>query len=162
MKKYLIALCMGLVGIGCFAQSKGESAVGATVGVAPSLDSDYKITNFGLGLKYQYNISDAVRVESDLDYWASDKSVGLVDFTGNVQYLFKVHEDINIYPTVGIGYAHVNGFQGDLSSNRFVFNVGLGGEYRCSDKISAFLEIKYQYIKNLSRLPINIGFTYHL
>ena len=162
MKKYLIALCMGLVGIGCFAQSKGESAVGATVGIAPSLDGDPNITNFGLGLKYQYNISDAVRVESDLDYWASDKNIGLVDFTGNVQYLFKVHEDIIIYPTVGIGYAHMNWIREDRSSNRFVFNVGIGGEYRCSDKISAFLEIKYQYIKNLSRLPINIGFTYHL
>lgn len=46
------------------------------------------------------------------------------------------------------------------SSNKFYFNVGLGAEYSFSQRLSAGLEIKYQYIKNFSRLPISVGVAY--
>ena len=50
---------------------------------------------------------------------------------------------------------------GSSRLNRFIFNVGVGGEYAITSKISAGLEIKYQYVKDFQRLPITIGATYH-
>lgn len=92
---------------------------------------------------------------------------------------------LNVYPIVGLGYAHCGGgvsVVGDdlsdflksnpylsgmednggssSSANKFYFNVGAGAEYPITDKLSASLELKYQYIKNFSRLPISIGVTY--
>ena len=161
MKKLFVTLVVSMFALCGFAQSAGDVAVGGNVGIAPSIESGHGFTNFGLGLKAQYNISDPVRLEADLDYWATDKQKGVVDFTANVQYLFKIADGVTVYPTVGIGYGHLNG--NDVwSANRFVINAGVGGEYRCSSKISCGLEIKYQYMKDFQRLPITIGMTYHL
>lgn len=44
--------------------------------------------------------------------------------------------------------------------NRMLINVGIGADYALTDRISVGAEIKYQYIKDFNRLPINIGVTY--
>ena len=161
MKKLFLILALCFVSVAGFAQRQGDVAVGGNIGIAPCIEKDMNFTNFGLGLKAQYNVSDPVRLEMDLDYWATDKQKGVVDLTANVQYLFKIVDDFMVYPTVGIGYGHLNG--NDVwSANRFVINAGVGGEYRFNSKISCGLEIKYQYMKDFQRLPITIGMTYHL
>lgn len=161
MKKLFLTLFLGAFSLCGFAQSAGEVAVGGNVGVAPYIGKGHGFTNFGLGLKAQYNISDPVRLEAGLDYWATDKQKGVVDFTANIQYLFNIGDSFYLYPTVGIGYGHLNG-NAVYSANRFVIDAGVGAEYRCSQKISCGLEIKYQYMKDFQRLPITLGLTYHL
>lgn len=39
--------------------------------------------------------------------------------------------------------------------------MGVRGEHAITSKLSAGLEIKYQYVKDFQRLPITIGATYH-
>ena len=160
MKKLLLTLCLCAVSLCGFAQSKGETAVGLNAGVAPYLGKGHGFTNFGLGLKAQYNATDALRLEADLEYWAIDHYKGATDMSANVQYLFNLAEPLYIYPTIGIGYGHLNGaFE---SNNRLLVNAGVGMEYRTSEKISCGLEVKYQFMKDFQRLPITIGITYHL
>ena len=119
-------------------------------------------------------------MEADFDYWFKDKGMDIFDISVNVHYLFHLGSKVNVYPFLGIGYARVGaGFEFDddydyytrasydydddfsTSVNRFLFNVGVGAEYKITSKISAGLEIKYQYLKDFSRLPITIGATYH-
>ena len=75
-----------------------------------------------------------------------------------------------MYPLVGIGYGRV-GYSTDVeiegidltastSFNRFLFNIGLGGEYAISDNLALNLEFKYQYMKDFNRLPVKLGLTY--
>lgn len=158
------------------AQQKGDMAVGLNLGVAPSLESGAKVTNFGIGAKFQYNLTNPVRLEAALDYGFKSKGADVMTFGVNAHYLFNVAGRLNVYPIVGLGYAHCGGgvfVVGDdlsdflednggssSSANKFYFNVGAGAEYPITDKLSASLELKYQYIKNFSRLPISIGVTY--
>lgn len=182
MKKVFISLCIALLGLCASAQEKGDMAVGLNLGVAPCLESGAKVTNFGIGAKFQYNVTNPIRLEADVDYWFKNKGFDVFDVTANVHYLFNVGSKLKIYPIVGIGYAHC-GLGADLSfneedykdlwsrsskdelevsasSSKFLFNVGAGVEYPITEKFSIGAEIKYQYIKDFSRLPISIGATY--
>ena len=192
MKRFFTALCVALIGFtGAFAQ-KGDMGIGLNLGVAPCLEKNASLTNFGIGAKFQYNVTNPIRLEADVDYWFKAKGMDMFDITANVHYLFNVGSKIKVYPIIGIGYASVGGgysfdmddfddifgdygqyfsrasddydFDFDGGSkrlNRFIFNVGVGGEYAITSKISAGLEIKYQYVKDFQRLPITIGATYH-
>ena len=192
MKRFFTALCVALIGFTSAFAQKGDMAVGLNLGVAPCLETNASLTNFGIGAKFQYNVTNPIRLEADLDYWFKAKGMDMFDITANVHYLFNVGSKIKVYPIVGIGYASVGGglsfdmddfddifgdygqyfsrasddydfdFDGGSSRlNRFIFNVGVGGEYAITSKISAGLEIKYQYVKDFQRLPITIGATYH-
>lgn len=194
MKKVFISLCMLLAGVCASAQQKGDMAVGLNVGVAPCLESGASLTNFGLGAKFQYNVTNPIRLEANVDYWVKSKGVDVFDITANVHYLFKIGQKLNIYPLAGIGYAHIGGvfsagdwddlkdtmqgvgdYLGDNSlyddfeaslnevsggANKFLFNVGVGVEYPLTAKFSIGAEVKYQYMRYFSRMPITVGVTY--
>ena len=191
MKRFFTALGVALIGFtGALAQ-KGDMAVGLNLGVAPCLEKNASFTNFGIGAKFQYNVTNPIRLEADLDYWFKAKGMDMFDITANVHYIFNVGSKIKVYPIVGIGYASVSGgssfdmddfediwggypfysrasddydfdFDGGSSRmNRFIFNLGVGCEYAITSKLMAGFEIKYQYVKDFQRLPITIGATYH-
>ena len=194
MKKVFISLCMLLTGVCASAQQKGDMAVGLNLGAAPCLESGASLTNFGIGAKFQYNVTNPIRLEADVDYWVKSKWVDMLDVTANVHYLFKVGQKLNIYPLAGIGYAHIGGvfsagdfddlkdtmqgigdYLGDNSlyddfeaslndvsggANKFLFNAGVGVEYPLTAKFSIGAEVKYQYMRYFSRMPITVGVTY--
>lgn len=187
MKKIFISLCMVLSGLCVSAQEKGDMAVGLNVGVAPCLESGASLTNFGIGAKFQYNVTNPIRLEANADYWFKSKGSDAFDITANVHYIFKINQKLNIYPLAGIGYAHVGGVysaswdddgedgmdiggisvsypetQDDVNStmNKFLFNVGVGVEYPLTPRFSIGAEAKYQYMRYFSRLPITVGVTY--
>ena len=178
-------MCIALSGLCATAQQAGDMAVGLNLGVAPLLESGANTTNFGIGAKFQYNVTNPIRLEADANYWFKSNGLDLFDVSVNLHYLFHCGEKFTLFPLVGIGYAHVNDVSnggdydynnyyseisrkdyddsdedGRPSANRFLFNVGIGTEYAITTKISIGLEIKYQYMKDFSRLPITIGATY--
>ena len=185
MKKVFVTICVALMGLGAFAQEKGDMAAGLNLGVAPSLESGVSVTNLGIGAKFQYNVTNPIRVEADLDYWLKNKGLDFFDISVNAHYLFHFSEKLTAYPLVGIGYGRCGG-GGDMkgalddlkdflgqhggydyddeidggSASKFLFNVGVGAEYALTPKISVGAELKYQYIKDFSRLPITIGVAY--
>ena len=194
MKTFLLTICLALAGLSSFAQEKGDMSVGVNLGVAPCIESGASLTNFGIGAKFNYHVTSPIRLEADLDYWFKAKGCDMLDFSVNAHYLFKVADKINVYPVVGLGFAHIGSsisyddsfddfdypdfgitsnnpledmedyMDGSLSSslNRMLFNVGVGAEYALTDKISVGAEIKFQYIKDFSRIPFKIGVTYKL
>ena len=193
MKTFLLTICLALAGLSSFAQEKGDKSVGVNLGVAPCIESGASLTNFGIGAKFRYHVTSPIRVEADLDYWLKAKECDELDFSVNAHYLFKVADKINVYPVVGLGFAHIGSsisyddsfddfdypdyegysndpweeedYMDDSSSNslnRMLINVGVGAEYALTDKISVGAEIKFQYIKDFSRIPFKIGVTYKL
>lgn len=99
-------MCMALIGLCATAQEKGDMAVGVNLGVAPCLESGTSVTNFGVGAKFQYNVSDPIRLEAAFDYGFKNKGVDVMTIGINAHYIFKVANKISVYPLVGIGYAH--------------------------------------------------------
>jgi len=185
MKKAFIALCVALAGIFAANAQEGRMAAGINLGVAPCLEGDGAPTNFGLGAKFQYNVTDPIRVEANLEYWFKAKEVSVFDIYANIHYLCNITEKLKIYPLVGIGYANLHtsaldidipdipgipGIPGleeyleeiDNSNNesRFLFNIGAGLDYDITDNLTANFEIKYQYLKDFNRMPISIGIAY--
>lgn len=176
-------MCAIMLSIGAFAQ-KGEQAVGINLNVSPCLESGASLTNFGISAKYQYGITDAIRVEGALGYDFKSKGIGIFEVGANAHYLFNVTDKIKIYPLVGLGYANVSGSYGGTytvtgmdfntgepkweqtekggssSMSKFYFNIGAGAEYALTDRFGINFELKYQYIKDFSRLPISLGVTY--
>ena len=182
MKKVLMTICLALA-------EKGDMSVGVNLGVAPCIESGASLTNFGIGAKFRYHVTSPIRIEADLDYWLKAKECDVLDFSVNAHYLFKVTDKINVYPVVGLGFAHIGGsisyddsFDDDdypdygrssnnpwedmddssSSLNRMLINVGVGADYSLTDKVSVGAEIKFQYIKDFNRLPFKVGVIYKL
>lgn len=185
MKKALFFICALAMSFATYAQ-QGQKAVGLNLGYTPSLEKGLKINNLGLAAKFQYGITDNLRSELVLGYDFKNKGVGLFSAAANVHYLFSVGEKLKVYPIAGVGYARLlfggwgenlsdeedyarNWGRGDDddegedysgSQNKFLVNAGLGAEYPINDKLSISAEVKYQYIKHFSRLPIALGVSY--
>ena len=106
MKKFFIFTCAALIGLCASAQEKGDMAVGVNLGVAPCLESGASVTNFGIGAKFQYNVTNPIRLEAAFDYGFKSKGVDAMTLGINAHYIVKVANKISVYPLVGIGYAH--------------------------------------------------------
>lgn len=159
MKKLAILIIALVASVSCYAQKEGDFAIGGGFGIAPCLEKGAGLTNFGLGARVQYNIIDPVRIEGVMNYWFKSKGVGVFDIIFNAHYIIPVASKVKLYPLAGLGYGHLSGGGG---ANKFTFNVGLGSEFDITSRLSAFLELKYQYMSHFSRLPIQVGVVYRL
>ena len=181
MKRVMLSTILAMASVGTVFAEKGESAVGLNLGVAPCMETGVSLTNVGIGVKYQYNFTNALRAEADFDYGFKAKGLSLWDVSANAHYLFNVTDKFVVYPLLGVGYASVKGEWGfdwddgdddgygysssyekggTTTTGKFLVNFGVGAEYAVSSKISIGIEAKYQYIQVLSRLPLSIGVTY--
>lgn len=171
MKKYLVAMSMALLGLCASSQEKGDMAAGVNLSVAPCFNSG---VNFGIGAKYQYNVSDPIRLEAAFEYGFKNEGSDVKTIGINGHYLFNVSEKFTIYPLVGLGYAQ-HGFKEEYDEyngmtivhtevsghkSKFFANIGVGADYAITDNLSLGAELKFQYISDYTRLPISIGVTY--
>lgn len=93
-------MCVALAGGLCASAQKGDIAAGLNVGYGT------EIKNIGIGIKGQYNITDAIRAEAGFDYFLEKDGLSMWDINLNVHYLFNVHEKIKVYPLAGITYTN--------------------------------------------------------
>ena len=100
MKKIFMVAIILMVGVGAAMAQKGEKAVGINVNYGS------EISNVGFGAKFQYGITDAIRVEPSFDYYLEKDGVGFWDINVNFHYMFDVAENIKVYPLAGLGYAN--------------------------------------------------------
>lgn len=179
MKRILLFAIIAMASVGAISAQKGKSALGLNVGFAPSI-SGYTANNMGVGIKYQYFITDVIRAEADIDYWFmakeednfhSSAEQALFDVSVNFHYLFHASKNFNVYPLVGAGYA-LDMYKHEIEETEetckhkhpeFLINAGIGAEYSFSERFSLGLEVKYQYVTTTSqwsRLPISLGIAY--
>jgi outer membrane protein X len=98
MKKVLMVAAMMLLSAGAFAQEVGKMAAG--VQASYGMHKDYK--NFGIGAKFQYNITDRFRGEASGNYFFKKDYVSMWDINANVHYVFPLTAKLNAYPLVGL------------------------------------------------------------
>ena len=183
MKKVILSFVLILLGTCAFAQNQGGVALGVNIGVAPVVEDNTNITNFGVGAKLQYNITDPVRLEVAADYWFKSDGIDVFDAAVNAHYIVPITNRIRFYPLLGVGYARVAynydsyfseykeiadgyGYGGSFSDitsgsiSRLLVNIGIGFEYSLTRSLSLGIDAKFQYIKDYSRMPLSLSLTH--
>lgn len=163
MKKIFVLLCSALISVGVFAQ-KGARAAGV------NLNYGTTASTVGLGAKFQYGITDAIRIEPSLTYYFG--GTGMLDVSVNAHYLFNVASKINLYPLAGLGFDACryevlvgdvyDGWDMDKKTDAaFKFDFGGGAEYEITNNIAAGLELRYEVISGgFSQFVVGLGATY--
>lgn len=171
MKKLFVTISLALISLGAFAQ-KGEQNVGAHL----LYGTDMEI--FGVGVKYQNNLTDAIRLEGVFDYYPKSDGFSMFDVNVNGHYLFPITDKVTLYPLVGINYTHWKQslFDGDdedewfyddeedvsMNDGSIGLNIGGGVQYKLTDKIRIGAELKYQTISGFNTPVVGFGVTYTL
>lgn len=155
-----------MVGLGTAMAQKGEMAGGVQLNYGSEIES------LGIGAKFQYGITDAIRVEPSFNYFFGKNSFNMFDFNLNAHYLFKVANKVNAYPLAGLGYTswEIGGIEIDdddfevesesSRSGKIAVNLGAGIEYQLTNKLAVNAELKYQIISNFNQLVFGVGMTY--
>ncbi len=163
MKKlFLLIAVMFCVTSWSNAQEKGDMAAGVNLNMGFAY-KDYSGGNFGMGAKYQYSITDHIRLEPAFTYYFKKDYISMWDLMANAHYLFKVaDEKLNLYPIVGVGAfgAKASVFGYSSSDTNFAVNLGAGAEYRVSQNISVSAELKYMIVSDFGHLGLQIGAAY--
>ncbi len=84
MKKVLTLFGLLFVLLGSAHAQKGKQAIGFGLSYGTEIES------IGLGIKYQYNITNPIRIEPSFNYFFENDNVSMLDLNVNFHYLFPV------------------------------------------------------------------------
>lgn len=126
MKKIMMIAAMMVAALTASAQNEaGKMAVGVQANYG--LHKDYK--NFGVGAKFQYNLTEEFRLEAAGNYFFKKDYVSMWDGNVNVQYVIPIADKLNVYPFVGATVLGAKFHGGDLgfggSFNDFLLQNGI-------------------------------------
>lgn len=151
MKKLMILISMMFFIMNSASAQKGIQAFGAHLGYGTEIES------ISIGVKYQYNITNNIRLEPSANYFFEKKGVDMFDFNANAHYLFPMQNNIRLYPLAGLTFARWD--FGKVES-RLGVNVGGGAEFDISNNFLLNFELKYQVVSDLDQAVFNVGLTY--
>lgn len=178
MKKIILFSLCAFFSMGAFAQT-GEKAVGLNVSYGT------EIKNIGIGVKGQYNFTDAIRAEASFDYFLKKDGLSMWDMNLNAHYLIALGDKLKVYPLAGLSFTNwksdikweVDDDFGDdyfdddyfddddddlgsWSESKFGLNVGGGLQYDLTDKLIFNAEAKYQFISDFDQFVFSVGLAY--
>ena len=141
------------------AQQQGDMALGGNL-VYGSGDS---YSNVGIGAKFQYNITDPIRLEGSFTYFFEKDYLSMWDLSANGHYLFPVADQVTVYPLAGLsilGYK-TDTILGNYSDSELGLNLGGGIDYRLNDSVILNAELKYKTGDNWDRLLLSVGVAFN-
>jgi outer membrane protein X len=162
-RKAAILAIVATMGVAAFAQEKGSMAIGGNLLIAGD-----ETTLAGVGAKFQYNITNPIRLEGSFSYFFPKKdemrimgisvetSLSMLDFNVNGHYLIPLTDRVTVYPLAGLGMVSMkmkgNALGGlvneTVSENNFGVNLGGGIDFKISDAIIFNVEAKYKLIQD--------------
>ncbi|MCL2097853.1 MAG: porin family protein [Bacteroidales bacterium] len=164
-KKMAIVFIAVTMSVAANAQFKqGDFAIGAN-GLLGFGDS---FTNYGIGAKATYNLTDPIRLAGAFDYFLKKNELGMWGAMVFGHYLFSVAETIAIYPAAGLGIVGSSvssvdfgewGSYGGGSTSDFAFSLGAGIDIALSESLVLNAEFK-TWLKNGTRMIISLGLAY--
>lgn len=147
------------------AQFRGRQALGFNFVLGT--DSDY--TNYGLGLKYQWEFIDNMRFEPNVTFFLKKDYVSSFDFTLNYHYLIPMADSrFKLYPIAGLGLTNIK-FSNDFhdydlkvekSDTKFACNFGAGSEFTVIPELALCFEYKYRLVEDWNRSHFTFGVAY--
>ena len=151
MKKLIVLFSMMFFIMGSAFAQKGIQAAGVHLAYGTEIES------FGIGVKYQYMITDNIRLEPSMNYFFENKGVDMFDINANAHYLFPMASNIRVYPLAGLTFAR---WDFGKVVTRLGVNVGGGAEMDITDNLMLNFELKYQVVSDLDQAVFNVGIAY--
>lgn len=165
-----------ILSVGAWAQ-KGQKAVGV------NLLYGTEAKNLGIGVKGQYNFTDALRGEAAFDYFLKKDGVNSWDVNVSAHYLFPIKDKLTLYPLAGVTYTHwstsyevvnykvnmndadapnmsITSGKASASSGKFGIHFGGGAQYDLTDNLVLNAELKYQLVSSFDQGVISVGVAY--
>ena len=170
-KMAIVAIAAVTMSVAAQAQQKGDMAAGGHLAIG----SGDSFTNVGIGGKFQYNVTDPIRLEGSLTFFLPKKEgvpgfeakLSFWDLCVNGHYLFPVNDRITVYPLAGLGIQgwkskiDIAGYgSGSTTGSDVCFNLGGGIDLKLTDVLSLNGELKYRVVKDWDRFIISAGITY--
>ena len=150
MKKLIVLFSMMFFIMGSAFAQKGIQAAGVHLSYGTEIES------FGIGVKYQYNITNNIRLEPSLNLLKNQ-----FDINANAHYLFPMANNVRLYPLVGLTFVNYGGYEGiNGTVTRLGINAGGGAEMDITDKLMLNFELKYQFVSDFDQAIFNIGVAY--
>ncbi len=173
MRKVLIFLAMFTLLLGSAYAQKGRQAIGFGLSYGTEIES------LGLGVKYQYNITNPIRLEPSFNYFIKNDGISMLDLNVNLHYLFPVSRSVNLYPLFGFTFAdwifdmgdgvdidvsgdHIHVDKGGDNHNecRVGVNIGGGADFALTNNWVMNFEIRYQLVSDFDQAVFNLGLAY--
>ena len=154
MKKLVVLFSMMFFIMGSAFAQKGIQAAGVHLSYGTEIES------FGIGVKYQYNITDNIRLEPSMNYFFENNGVDIFDLNANAHYLFPMASNIRVYPLAGLTFSSWDAGKGIDNVTRLGVNLGGGAEFDIADNLMLNFELKYQFVSDLDQAVFNVGIAY--
>ena len=154
MKKLVVLFSMMFFIMGSAFAQKGIQAAGVHLSYGTEIES------FGIGVKYQYNITDNIRLEPSMNYFFENNGVDMFDLNANAHYLFPMANNIRVYPLAGLTFSSWDAGKGIDNVTRLGVNLGGGAEFDIADNLMLNFELKYQFVSDLDQAVFNVGIAY--
>ena len=159
MKKFIVLFSMMFFIMGNAFAQKGIQAAGVHLSYGTEIES------FGIGLKYQYNITDNIRLEPSMNYFFENNGIDQFDINANAHYLFPMASNVRVYPLAGLTFARWSfpqliGGKFSNDATRLGINIGGGAEMDITDKLMFNFELKYQLVNDFDQAIFNLGIAY--
>jgi len=134
--------------------TRGRNAIGGNL-FAVGADG---VFSFGIGAKYQYSVTDPIRLEGSFSYFFPEHhsqgslsmSFNWREFNVNVHYLFSLSDKVVLYPLAGLNIGMWNFEAGNFgewseseSGTVFGFNLGAGIDFQISKTLTLNVESRY-------------------
>ena len=108
--------------------SEGRLSSESKLQIRAMLREVTEIESIGLGLKYQYNITNPIRLEPSLNYFIENDNVSMLDINMNLHYLCPVGRSVKLYPLFGFTFSN---WMFDLGDG---FDIDVDGDHIHIDK----------------------------
>ena len=154
MKKLLVVLSFIALGLGSAFAQQGQKAIGVNLGYGSEIES------FGLGAKFQYGITDPIRMEAAFNYFFESDYVSMWDLNLNFHYLFPLGSNFKVYPLAGLTYTNWHADIIDENEGRVGANLGAGLQYDIASNLALNFDLKYQFVKDFDQVAFAFGIAY--
>lgn len=136
----------------------------AQLSIGPGIAFGTDVDELGIQVRGIYSITDQWRAGADIIYYLdSIKDFSIWEINLNAQYVFTDAAQLKAYALAGFNILlFSDSFFGENStSTEAGLNLGVGGQYLFSDKVSGLAELKYT-LSDLDQLVIGLGIQFHL
>ena len=183
MKNSLRKIAIVTIALATMSAAANAQTGEKTVGVYLALAAGEAITNIGIGGKFQYNVSDPIRLEGSMSYFLPRKStktsmyldfwtggvytqllettVSMWDLSANAHYLFIASDEYTVYPLLGLSIlgATVKVYDEKRTETSVGLNLGGGMDFEISENVIINGELMYR-IGAWSRFIVGAGIVF--
>lgn len=164
IKSLFIALAL-IMGVGMAHAEEGTQGIGIgfTYGVGAR-----DMSNLGLALRYNYQLSDNVRLQPNFIYYFDTDKFKEKDLGFDLHYLFNMDNDkFHMFPIFGVttifgqeceyGEKGMDDYHAKDNFVHFGCNFGGGMQYDVTDDFALTLEARYKLVNTHDNFNISIG-----